>query len=68
MVSTKHYKAQVRKQMEDSIIDQVSEKIPGWLDGLFGLGQDFVAKDKAGKVWHVSLQGECWCEETGERR
>jgi len=61
---TTNYKALVRKEMTKSAISAVNKKLPNWTDHLFGFGSGFHTHLN-GLVWNVSVDGNCYCEETG---
>lgn len=65
----RQYQITVRQQMDDPVIMAVNRKLPQWLNRLFGLHhKGFVTQDRDNRVWHVSFDGNCLCEETGEIR
>jgi len=62
------YQTRVREKMDSETISEVSRKLPGWFNRLFGWDTGFVTQDKQNRTWHVEYDGSCYCDETGETR
>ncbi|HEY9650241.1 MAG TPA: hypothetical protein V6C95_06235 [Coleofasciculaceae cyanobacterium] len=64
----KQYQSFVRQNMEPETISEVSRKVPGWFNRIFGWSSAFHAQDKHGRTWRIEYDGTCYCEDSGETR